>query len=100
MVLNRTYLDKAVQSLHAHKLYQNNYYLTEDDIAQAITKPILEALEGSLRTCGNFDGSKCDLWYLESHTGCLQLMQILYLFTSDPVYDPKFPSQPEYSPWE
>jgi hypothetical protein len=88
MVLNKTYTDKAVQSLHAHKLYHNNYYLSEDDVVHAIAKPILEALEGSLRTCLNFDGSKCDLWYLDSHIGCLQVMKILYLLTSDDQYNP------------
>jgi hypothetical protein len=87
MVLNKTYTDKTVQSIHAIKLYHNNYYLTDDEVAQAALKPILEYLEGLLRACLNFDGSKCDLWRLDSHRECLMLMDILYELTSNENYN-------------
>jgi hypothetical protein len=87
MELNKKYLDKSVQSVNAMKLFSHNYYLSQDEVCNAAVTPILEALEGSLSTCLNFDGSKCDLWYLESHTGCLQLMQILNELTGYPIWD-------------
>lgn len=87
MGLNKTYMDKAVQSVHAIKLYNNNYYLTDDEVVEAALKPIVGYLEGLLKACLNFDGAKCDLWRLDSHRECFLLMDILYEFTSNEDYN-------------
>jgi hypothetical protein len=79
-------VDKAVQSVHALKFYNKNYYLAEDEVIQAALKPILGYLEGLLKACGNFDGAKCDLWRLDGHRECFLLMDILYELTSNKDY--------------
>ena len=67
-----------------------NYYMADTLLATAALEWAVERLQGRLANCGNTDKGYCDIWYLESHSDCKLIMEILYELTQNQIYNRKF----------
>jgi hypothetical protein len=63
-----------------------NYYMADTLLATAALEWAVERLQGRLAECLNTSQGYCDIWYLESHSNCKLLMDLLYEFTEDEKY--------------
>jgi len=57
---------------------------------------VLEDLKGRLETCLNASSGVCDIWYLETHSECKLLMDLIYTYSNNPFYKAKGLSS---TPW-
>jgi len=89
-VLNQILVDQLASVLAEVKVNNQNYYISESDYASASLEWVIEGLQGHLAKCLNASEGYCDIWYLESHSQCKLLMDILYEFTSNDLYNRYF----------
>lgn len=88
--MNNMYVKQLARHLTDTRYSEESYYLTDDLIATAALEWVIQRLQKALeQSCGNFDGSICDLWYLDSHEACREIMHIIYTFTLDQKYKPQ-----------
>lgn len=64
-----------------------NYYMADTLLATSALEWVIERLQGRLAKCLNTSEGYCDIWYLESHSECKLLMDMLYEFTSNDLYN-------------
>lgn len=88
-MVNRDESDKLAKYLLDRRYEECNYYQADRFIAQCSLEWVIEGLKRRLETCLNAESGVCDIWYLESHSDCLLLMNLIYEYSNDPLYDAK-----------
>jgi hypothetical protein len=89
---NKVNSDKADQlaSYLLDRRYQEcNYFQADRFMARCSLEWVIKGLKSRLETCLNAESGVCDIWYLESHSDCLLLMNLIYEYSGDPLYDAK-----------
>jgi hypothetical protein len=89
---NQVNSDKADQlaTYLLDRRYQDcNYFQADKFIARCSLEWVIKGLKSRLETCLNAESGVCDIWYLESHSDCLLLMNLIYEYSNDPLYDAK-----------
>lgn len=89
-MVNKDKVDTLARYLQDCRYKECNYYQADTFIAQSSLEWVIEGLKSRLETCLNASSGVCDIWYLESHTSCLLLMNLIYEYSGDPLYDAKF----------
>ena len=96
--MNKSIIHELVIRFKEARYKECNYYMADTLLATAALEWAAERLQGRLANCGNADKGYCDIWYLESHSECKMLMDLLYEFTEDekynPILDPWFYNDP------
>ena len=89
-MVNADESDKLAKYLAEVRYKENNYFEAYKLMARSSLEWVIEGLKSRLETCLNASSGVCDIWYLESHTSCLLLMNLIYEYSGDPLYDAKF----------
>jgi hypothetical protein len=82
-------IDLLARYLQDRRYQECNYYVADRFIAQCLLEWVLERLQSRLETCLNASSGVCDIWYLDSHSECKMLMDLIYEFSGNPLYDAK-----------
>jgi hypothetical protein len=88
--INSDKRDELAKYLQNRRYEECNYFQADNFIARCSLEWVIEGLKRRLETCLNASSGVCDIWYLESHSDCLLLMNLIYEYSSDPLYDAKF----------
>jgi hypothetical protein len=88
-MVNSDKRDQLAKYLLDRRYEECNYYQADRFIAQCSLEWVIEGLKSRLETCMNAESGVCDIWYLESHSDCLLLMNLIYEYSADPLYDAK-----------
>jgi hypothetical protein len=86
-MVNRDESDKLAKYLADVRYKENNYFEANNLMARSSLEWVIEVLQGRLAKCLNASQGYCDIWYLESHSECLLLMDLLYQFSRDEKYN-------------
>ena len=86
-MINSNLVHDIAKSFKEARYRECNYYMADTLLATAALEWAVERLEGYLGKCLNASEGYCDIWYLETHSGCKMLMDILYEFTQDEKYN-------------
>ena len=89
-MVNSDKRDELAKYLQQRRYEECNYYQADRFIAESSLEWVIEALKSRLETCLNAESGVCDIYYLESHSDCLLLMNLIYEYSGDPLYDAKF----------
>lgn len=84
--MNKSIIHELVIKFKEARYKECNYYMADTLLATAALEWAVERLQGRLAKCLNADKGYCDIWYLESHSECKMLMDLLYEFTEDETY--------------
>lgn len=71
-------------TLKSAKYELESYYLTDENIAEALLEGMVTRLEGYLGNCLNVSDGSCMTWW--KHEECLTLQGILWDITGDEKY--------------
>ena len=96
-MVNRDKTDILAKYLRDKRYDACNYYQADSFIAECSLEWVIEALRRRLEQCLNATTGVCDIWYLESHSECKLLMDLIYQFGGDEVYNPQFKVN---DPWD
>ena len=88
-MVNSDKKDQLAKYLLNRRYEECNYYQADRFIAQCSLEWVIKGLKSRLETCMNAESGVCDIWYLESHSDCLLLMNLIYEYSADPLYDAK-----------
>jgi hypothetical protein len=88
-MVNSDKRDQLAKYLLDRRYEECNYYQADRFIAQCSLEWVIKGLKSRLETCMNAESGVCDIWYLESHSDCLLLMNLIYEYSADPLYDAK-----------
>ena len=88
-MVNSDKRDELAKYLLDCRYRECNYYQADRFIAESSLEWVIEGLKRRLETCLNAESGVCDIWYLESHSDCLLLMDLIYQYSNDPLYDAK-----------
>jgi hypothetical protein len=88
-MVNSDKRDQLAKYLLDRRYEECNYYQADRFIAQCSLEWVIKGLKSRLETCLNAESGVCDIWYLESHSDCLLLMNLIYEYSADPLYDAK-----------
>jgi hypothetical protein len=83
---NSKLIHDLAKSFKEARYKECNYYMADTLLATTALEWVVERLEGYLAKCLNVSEGYCDLCYLESHSNCKILMDILYDFTENKKY--------------
>lgn len=100
MSINNILVNQLVSEYKEARYRECNYYMADSLIAKTSLVWVIERLQSRLANCLNADKGYCDIWYLESHSNCKLLMDILYEFTEDDIYNRNIPSIGDISLWD
>ena len=89
-MVNKDESDKLAKYLADVRYRENNYFEANNLMARSSLEWVIKSLQGRLEQCLNASSGVCDIWYLESHSDCLLLMNLIYEYSADPLYDAKF----------
>ena len=87
--VNSNKADQLATYLLDRRYQECNYYQADKFIARCSLEWVIKGLKSRLETCLNAESGVCDIWYLESHSDCLLLMNLIYEYSNDPLYDAK-----------
>ena len=85
-MVNSDKRDQLAKYLLDRRYEECNYYQADRFIAQCSLEWVIKGLKSRLETCMNAESGVCDIWYLESHSDCLLLMNLIYEYSADPLY--------------
>jgi hypothetical protein len=88
-MVNSDKRDQLAKYLLDRRYEECNYYQADRFIAECSLEWVIKGLKSRLETCLNAESGVCDIWYLESHSDCLLLMNLIYEYSGDPLYDAK-----------
>ena len=88
--MNKSIIHELVKRFKDARHRECNYYMADTLLAASALEWAVERLQGRLANCGNTSEGYCDIWYLESHSDCKLIMEILYELTQDEIYNRKF----------
>jgi hypothetical protein len=83
-VINDKFINEYVIALKSAKYEHKSYYLSDENIAEAMLEHTIKLIEGYLRRCENVSDSNCMTWW--KHEECLTLQGILFDITGDEKY--------------
>lgn len=86
-MLNKDKVDTLAKYLQDCRYRECNYFQADKFIAESSLEWVIKGLKSRLETCLNAESGVCDIWYLESHSDCLLLMNLIYEYSNDPLYD-------------
>jgi hypothetical protein len=92
--------DELAKYLQNRRYEECNYYQADRFIAECLLEWVSEGLKRRLETCLNASSGVCDIWYLESHSDCLLLMNIIYEYSGDEIYNPVLDPYYYNDPWD
>jgi len=87
--VNKDESDKLAKHLADVRYRENNYFEANNLMARSSLEWVIEVLQGRLDKCLNASSGVCDIWYIETHSDCLLLMDLLYQFSRDEKYNVK-----------
>lgn len=93
-------IDLLARYLQDRRYEACNYYQADRFIAQCLLEWVLERLQSRLETCLNASSGVCDIWYLESHSDCLLLMNLIYEYSGNEIYNPVLDPYYYNDPWD
>ena len=94
--LNKQIVQELSLYLSDSRYREQNYYVDDSLLASAALEWVVDRLKSRLEaSCLNVEGDLCRLWYMDSHSGCMSIMRILYDLTNDDLYKPAL-QIPEY----
>jgi hypothetical protein len=96
-MVNSDKRDQLAKYLLDRRYEECNYYQADRFIAGCSLEWVIEGLKRRLETCLNASSGVCDIWYLESHSDCLLLMNLIYEYSSDDRYKPSIAKN---DPWD
>jgi hypothetical protein len=96
-MVNSDKRDQLAKHLLNRRYEECNYYQADRFIAECSLEWVIEGLKRRLEQCLNASSGVCDIWYLESHSDCLLLMNLIYEYSGDKIYMPEFKVN---DPWE
>jgi hypothetical protein len=96
-MVNSDKRDQLAKYLLDRRYEECNYYQADRFIAECSLEWVIEGLKRRLETCLNASSGVCDIWYLESHSDCLLLMNLIYEYSSDDRYKPSIAKN---DPWD
>ena len=85
-MVNSDKRDELAKYLQQRRYEECNYYQADRFIAESSLEWVIEALKRRLEQCLNASSGVCDIWYLESHSDCLLLMNLIYEYSGDDLY--------------
>ena len=88
-MVNSDKADQLAKYLLDRRYEECNYFQADKFMARCSLEWVIEGLKSRLETCMNAESGVCDIWYLESHSYCLLLMNLIYEYSNDPLYDAK-----------
>lgn len=88
-MINKALVHELSKEFKNARYRECNYYMADTLLATTALEWFIERLEGYLGKCLNADKGYCDLWYLDSHIQCNQLMSILYELSGNELYNRK-----------
>jgi hypothetical protein len=88
--VNRNKSDELALYLQERRYQECNYFQADRFIARCSLEWVIKGLQSRLANCLNADKGYCDIWYLESHTECKLLMDMLYEYSGNEIYNPQF----------
>lgn len=89
-MVNKDKVDILARYLQDCRYRECNYYQADTFIAHSSLEWVIEGLKSRLESCLNAESGVCDIWYLESHSDCLLLMNLIYEYSNDPLYYAKW----------
>ena len=92
--------DELAKYLQNRRYEECNYYQADRFIAECSLEWVIEGLKRRLETCLNASSGVCDIWYLESHSECKLLMDMIYEYSSDEIYNPVLDPYYYNDPWD
>ena len=92
--------DELAKYLQNRRYEECNYYQADRFIAECSLEWVIEGLKRRLETCMNASSGVCDIWYLESHSDCLLLMNVIYEYSGDDKYNPILDPYYYNDPWD
>lgn len=84
--MNKSIIHELVIRFKEARYKECNYYMADTLLATAALEWAVERLQGRLAKCLNADKGYCDIWYLESHSDCKLLMEMLHELTGEDRY--------------
>ena len=88
-MVNSDKADQLAKYLLDRRYEECNYFQADRFMARCSLEWVIAGLKSRLETCLNAESGACDIWYLESHSDCLLLMNLIYEYSGDPLYDAK-----------
>ena len=85
-MVNKDKSDILAKYLAEIRYQECNYFEANNLMARSSLEWVLKGLKSRLETCLNASSGVCDIWYLESHSDCLLLMDLIYEYSADPLY--------------
>lgn len=82
-------VDILAKYLQDRRYQECNYFQADRFIAQCSLEWVLKGLKSRLESCLNASSGVCDIWFLESHSDCLLLMNLIYEYGGDDLYNAK-----------
>ena len=99
-MVNSDKRDQLAKHLQNRRYEECNYYQADRFIAECSLEWVIEGLKRRLETCLNASSGVCDIWYLESHSNCLLLMNLIYEYSGDDKYNPILDPYYYNDPWD
>lgn len=99
-MVNSDKKDQLAKHLQNRRYEECNYYQADRFIAECSLEWVIEGLKRRLETCMNASSGVCDIWYLESHSECKLLMDMIYEYSSDEIYNPVLDPYYYNDPWD
>jgi len=83
-VINDKFINEFATALKSAKYEHKSYYLSDENLAEAMLEHTVKLLEGYLRRCENVSEGNCTIWW--KHEECLTLQGILWDMTGNEKY--------------
>ena len=88
-MVNSDKKDQLAKYLLDCRYRECNYFQADGFMAESALEWVIEGLKKRLETCLNAESGVCDIWYLESHSDCNLLMDLIYEYSGDKRYNPE-----------
>jgi len=95
-MINKDQSDKLAKYLAEVRYKENNYFEANKLMARSSLEWVIEGLQRRLGKCLNASSGVCDIWYLESHTECKLLMELIYEYSGDKIYMPELKANDQW----
>jgi len=85
--MNNKLIHDLTKEFKEARFRECNYYMADTLLASTAMEWLSKMLQGRLSQCLNVYEGYCDIWYMESHSECKLLMDMLYEITEDEIYN-------------
>lgn len=95
--LNKQIVQELSLYMSDSRYREENYYIDDNLLASAALEWVVDRLKRVIEeSCANFDGQICNLAHMDSHSGCMEIMKLLFQLTHDEIYLPKYYTNQEF----